>query len=199
MRFVLGLIVGIALGAGGLYVAQRVLRDEPAETASPTADAGPDRAQAQAKSAGRKKRRGTGGAAGSAEAPPDEPIPVLTDADRAMRAEGDSLTARAAALDLSDEREPRDLEQGEIDAAFAPRVDAIVGCITGARGAAPLTGRIDAGVVVSAGGRVVKSRVEAPAWLISRGLGRCVRRELAALRFPATGKEHVVTVPFDLD
>jgi hypothetical protein len=54
------------------------------------------------------------------------------------------------------------------------------------------------GLVVGPHGRVVKSRVEAPAWLLRHGLYRCVRREVSALRFPAAGKDTVVTVPFNL-
>jgi hypothetical protein len=194
MRFVLGLLVGVALGAGGLYLVQKLTREETPVAAAPTIDAGPTRPQA--KNGSKKKRRGVPAAAPGAG---DEPIPVLTDADRAMRAEGDSLTARPIEMDLGEDSEPRDLEQGEIDAAFGARVDAIIGCVVAARGNAELTGRITAGVVVAADGRVTKSRVEAPAWLLAHGLGRCVRRELSAMRFPATGKEHVVSVPFDLD
>jgi hypothetical protein len=51
---------------------------------------------------------------------------------------------------------------------------------------------------VDAAGRVTRTHVEAPAYLVHHGLYDCARRSLTALRFPATGRETVVTVPFDV-
>jgi hypothetical protein len=182
---VLGLIVGGAAGAGGMYL--HVTR-APAVTPSPAEPPPP------APPAKRKPRRAAAPSAG------DEAPPVVSAADLRIAAEGDTLRAAPLALDLgAGAPEPRDLAQDEIDGTFARRAGAIIACITAARGQAPVNGRVVAGVVVGADGRVTRSRVEAPAYLLRRGLGGCARRELAALRFPATGRETVVTVPFDVE
>ena len=95
--------------------------------------------------------------------------------------------------------EPRELTQEEIDGAFAKRATGIIACITAARGEWPVTGRVNAGVLVAEDGSVAKSRIEAPAYMIKAGLGRCARKELSRLSFPATGRQTVVTVPFDIE
>jgi len=205
-RFLAGILVGLLAGGGGVYVALVVLgpdRGEP--TARPAAD---PQAPAEGDKGDRRKRRrgggraragGTGGGEGEGEVG-DEPIPTLAPGDEKIVAEGDALRPRARTLDMADEgQEVRDLEQGEIDAAVGARAQAIIGCISDARGAAPLSGRVTVGFVVSGRGSVAQTRVEAPAYLMRNGLARCVRPKLAALRFPATGKDTVVTVPFDVN
>jgi hypothetical protein len=117
----------------------------------------------------------------------------------AAGAEGDVLKPRDTNVDLgAGGAEVRDLSQAEIDGTFGGAASGITSCITQARGAAPVTGTISVGVVVGPDGRVVKSRVEAPAWLLRHGLYRCVKREVSGLRFPAAGRDTVVTVPFNL-
>lgn len=193
LRFLFGVILGVVIGAGGVLGYLELERTEKkpvAEVTPPDAGAGPR------KSPGKKRR---GKTASAAPADPDAPVPELTAADRMVRAEGEALVAKASTLDMADGTEPRDLEQGDIDGAFGARADDIINCITTARGNAPLGGRVTAGVVIGADGRVARTRVEAAAYLLDRGMGRCVRRVLSSLRFPATGKEHVVTVPFDIE
>jgi hypothetical protein len=199
-RFLAGLLVGVLLGAGGAYFVFGRKKAEPTIAAAPAADAG------VADPAGKKKKgrgRGLGGAGHRAgdvgDEGGDEPIPELSAADLAPGAEGDALKARDTNLDLgAGGAEVRDLSQGEIDGTFGGAASGITSCITAARGAAPVTGTISVGLVVGPDGRVVKSRVEAPAWLLRHGLYRCVRREVSGLRFPAAGKDTVVTVPFNL-
>ncbi len=193
--FVVGLLIGALAGAGAVFF---VMRDKgkaaPAVAGRPAADAG------VAKKGG-KKRGGPGRGAGSApgvDSPidDDEPAPVLSAADLRMAAEGDSLSRGAQNLDLGSEDGARDLTRAEIDDAMAGASDAIGACIVDATGAAELSGRITAAVVVGPDGRVTQTRVEAPAWLLRHGLGGCVRPKLRGLRFPATGKESVVKYPF---
>lgn len=195
--FVLGLCVGALLGAGGVWLA---LRDRAAPrgavTVAPGADAGV--------AAGKKKKRGGargggGGGMGGGEAGEagDEPAPVLGPADLRMTAEGDSLSRGAQNLDFAaGGEEPRELTQGEINGAMSGVQGAIGECIVNATGNAELSGRINAGVVVGPDGRVTQTRVEAPAYLMKRGLASCVRARLRGLRFPSTGKESVVKYPF---
>ena len=42
-------------------------------------------------------------------------------------------------------------------------------------------------------------RSMAPAYLLRHGLYRCVRREIAGLRFPAVGRDTVVSFPVSLE
>lgn len=193
MRFagglILGLILGGAAGAGGMYVYS---------TRAPAAIAPlPPEAPATPEKKGKRPRRVASATTRDEASATDEPPPVVTEADLRVGSEGDALRVGAVSMDMSaGGGEVRDLEQEEIDGTFARRSEAIIACITRARGAAEVNGRVVAGVVVGADGRVVKSRIEAPAYLLRHGLGACARRELAALRFPATGRETVVTVPF---
>jgi hypothetical protein len=187
MRFsgglLLGLILGGAGGAGATYV---LLQPKEPELAPLPPPSDPPSSKKP-----RKPRR--------AARPAGEPAPeALTAEDLRVRAEGDALRAAATEIDMAGGAEARALTQEEIDSAIAARGAAIVDCITRARGDAEVTGRVTAGMVVAADGRVVKSRIEAPAYLLERGLATCARRELAALRFPAAGRETVVTVPFDV-
>ena len=189
------MIVGVLLGGGGTYVVlARKGEAEPAVATAPAGDAG----VADPK----KKKKGKPGLrrpAGGGEDFSDEPIPELSAADLVQGAEGDSLKPRPRDVDLSEgSAEVRDLSQAEIDGTFGGAASGITECITQARGPAPVTGKIVVGLVVDPDGKVARSRVEAPAWLLRHGLYRCVRREVSSLRFPAAGRDTVVTVPFDL-
>lgn len=212
MRFagglVLGLVVGAGLGAGGVWLA---LRPEAPVVAAEIAsvDAAP-------KKAGKKKRRvrkkvagGGGGGVASAggggggvveEEWVEEDVPSVSASDLAQGSEGDVLKPRARTVDLgAGGADTRNLTQAEIDGAVRARADAITRCIVDARGAAEVRGRVVIGVVVGPDGSPTAARVEAPRWLLEHGLGRCVRPTLLGLRFPAAGKDTVVTVPFDVE
>ena len=204
MRFLAGLLVGVLVGGGGAYLVFGRKKAETTIAEAPAADAGV--AEANGK---KKKGRGRGGGGrrtgtdfideGGGDGADDTPIPELTAADVAPGAEGDVLKPRDTNVDLgAGGAEVRDLSQAEIDGTFGGAASGITSCITQARGAAPVTGTISVGVVVGPDGRVVKARVEAPAWLLRHGLYRCVRREVSGLRFPAAGRDTVVTVPFNL-
>ncbi len=187
LRFLAGLLVGLAAGGAAVYFL--VPRAAPAPMAVAPAPAPAERP--------RRPRRGPRTPARATEpTEPAEPV-ALTAADLRSTTDGDALRA-GVSLDMSSEVEPRDLTQDEIDAAFARRADALVRCITDARAGASLSGRVVAGVVVDPVGRVLRTRVEAPAWLVRHGLYACARPVLLGLRFPAAGKESVVTIPFDL-
>jgi hypothetical protein len=182
-RFAAGLLVGLVLGGLGVYLA---LRPKLAVVTPAAPAAAPD--------AGRPRHRR---AATHPSSPAADEAPIeLGAADRQTLAAGDALRA-SDTIDMAG-AEARALTQGEIDAAMAARADDVIRCITQARGAAPVTGSVLAGVVVDGAGRVTRTRVEAPAYLVHHGLYDCARRPLAALRFPATGRETVVTVPFDV-
>jgi len=186
--FVVGLVIGAAAGAGAVLLLTRERGRSAAGVQAAAADAGVVARRT-------KKPRGGGNTRGPGE-PGDEPAPVLGPADLKMVAEGDSLARGPVEMDLGSEGGARELTQGDIDGAMAGASDAIGECIVSATGAAELSGRVNAGVVVGPDGRVTQTRVEAPAYLMRRGLGGCVRARLRGLRFPATGKESVVKYPF---
>jgi len=184
---VVGLLVGGGLGAGGMWLYRR-----PAPTV--VAVAPPATPERPAPPPQHPRRRGTRPPAG-APGTTDETI-VLSAADQQMTSAGDALRAETT-LDMS-QTEARDLGSEEIDSAVGQRKEAIIGCLRDSRGAAPLAGRVVVGMVVDANGRVTKTRVEAPAYLVRHGLYDCTRRAVADLRFPAVGRSTVVNVPFTI-
>lgn len=180
-----GLLVGAGLGAGGMWLYRRPAA--PVAVVAPAA--APERPSAPTP---HTRRRGTRAPAGAAT---DETI-VLSAADQQTTTAGDALRAETT-LDMS-QTEARDLSSDEIDATVGRRSEAIIGCLRDARGNAPLSGRVVVGMVVDASGRVTKTRVEAPAYLVHHGLYDCARRAVADLRFPAVGRSTVVSVPFTI-
>jgi hypothetical protein len=180
MRALVGFLLGLVAGGLGVYL---LVRRAPAvaPTVAP-APAAPD--------AGRPRHRRPGAARAPAS---DEVRPE----DLQPASAGDALRADDS-IDMATGGEARALGQAEIDGTVAGRAEDIIRCIRDARGAAPVAGRVVAGMVVDATGRVIKTRVEAPAYLIRHGLYDCARRPLGALRFPAAGRETVITVPFDV-
>ncbi len=199
-RFLAGLLVGMLLGGGGAYF---VFARK--SSAGPTvAAAAPDAGVADPGGKKKAKGRGAGGVRrggdlGGNEEFADEPIPELSAADLAMGAEGDSLKPRPRDVDLSNDTEVRDLTSSEINGAIGASQQEVTDCITQARGPAPVTGTITVGMIVDPEGRVLRSRVEAPSWLLRHGLYRCVRRAVSSLRFPSVGKDTVVTFPVNLN
>ncbi len=195
-----GLLAGVLFGAAGAYAVW--IRD-PGR--SPVASEAPPAAlSGSAKRPTARKREPSPSRPGD-----DNPV-VLSADDTRILAEGDVLRPRPRSLDLGDpgwnpgseERqgpEGRDLTQAEIDRTLESQGGSIMECIEEARGRAELSSRVRLGFVVGAGGSVSQARVEAPAYLMRRGLYRCARAALRALRFEPTGKDNVVTVSFDLD
>jgi hypothetical protein len=188
IRFLMGVIVGAVLGAGALYVYLK----RPLPAAAPE-----EKPIAGAATSAPKQPRGKKGA--RPEAPREGGVITIRPEDLKRVSEGESLKPSAARVDMSEVDDSHDLTQGEIDGAVATQADGIIRCITDARGEAEVSGEITAGMLVDAKGSVARTRVEAPAYLMKRGLGTCVRPLLAQVRFPAPGRETVVTVPFRVD
>lgn len=207
MKFALGLLLGIAIGVGGTLVVVR--RGGEAKVA---AEVKPDAAPVAKK--GKKKKRvkrrvaAAGGAkptAGGAPAPVEteewveEEVPELGASDLAQGSEGDSLKPRARNLDMGSAGDVSDLSQADIDGAIRARADGITRCIVDARGAAEVRGRVVVGMIVGPQGTPIATRIEAPRWLLEHGLYRCAKPVMLSMRFPAAGKDTVVTVPFDVE
>jgi hypothetical protein len=187
---ILGLILGVVAGAGGAYVYFERQRPPAPSAAAPVAPPTPDKPQ-------KPRRRGGNKAVASSLQVPVDPTIVLTPADQKVVTAGDSLKSEST-LDMTAGGDSRELAADEIDAALSTQSPALLRCLTESRGAAPVVGKIVFGVVVDGSGRVTRTRVEAPSYLIHRGLYDCARKALAALRFPAAGRETVVTVPYDV-
>jgi hypothetical protein len=206
--FVVGLAVGLAVGAGGAYLALE--RPWSSSAKAPSADAGVAVASADggapAKGKGKGKRKRGGGGGSGADVGDEalagdevyEPPPVLTAADRAMSWKGDAVSLPPRTIDMAGGDEGRPLDSGEINGVLQSDGDAIVSCIAKARGAAQLEADITVKMLVGGDGRVTASRVRAPAYLFDHGLLACAQRAARGLRFPSTGAATVVDAPFEL-
>jgi hypothetical protein len=194
--FWIGLFVGAALGAGGVYLglAKPWAGGEEA-TATVSADAGPELATKGKKRRKRRKRRKKAGSDGVL----GDPIVELSAADRKLVWSGQRVALEPRDVDFaSGDDGGRPLDQGEINAGISSRSDAVIDCIKEARGNAELSATITLRALVEGTGRVSRSRVRAPKYLVDNGVASCIRREAKSMRFAATGAQTVVSVPFDL-
>jgi hypothetical protein len=160
--------------------------------AAVTPDAGVDPAVATKAKKKRRPRHGGGGAA-----PVDsEEAATLTDADMRMLWKGDQVERPPASVDMSAGGDARSLDGGEIQDAIDSGGGALRDCVARGVGVASWSGDVTVKLLVDGGGRVVKTRVHAPAFTFDHGLLSCMRQGAARLRFPAVGGWTVVTVPF---
>ena len=200
-KFLVGLVLGVLVGGGVTYVQLDGWpgKDDPVDEALPDAASEPDD-ERDGKRRRRRRgrgRRAPGGNTTTTDVVIDEDI-ELSARDRQVITVGDSLALSERTVDMAG-GDTRNLSQGEIDGAIRQRADAIIGCITRARGPAPLSGRVNVGFVVDARGNVTRQRIEAARYLVDEGLVRCLGPVLSRLSFPAVGKETVVRVPFDFE
>jgi hypothetical protein len=198
----LGLVIGLVVGAGGMYLA---LRPPWGGHATAPPDAGPvasvpvDAPPAKPK---KKRRRpaGTPNAQNPGGDDTDEPEPqpiVLTEADRRLEWRGDEVALPAHKVDMGAGGEGRPLDDGEINGAFANDAGVRTCVANGATGT-DLHATITVKMLVDGSGRVTKSRVQAPHYLHEHGLLACTQHALARMHFPATGAPTVVTIPVNL-
>ncbi len=199
MKFWLGLVIGGALGATATYLALERPWVSPARTtpAVQVATAPHDAGVAPKKGHGKRTTRTTT-AAGTVEREVDDEV-VLTDGDRALEWRGDAVLLPARTLDLAGGGDGRPLDDGEIQGAVAGGSGAMIDCIKGAVGGAPLSGAVTLSLLVGADGKVSKLRVRAAHYLHEHGLLACARRAGRGLPFPSTGAPTVVTVPYELN
>jgi hypothetical protein len=200
LKFLLGLVTGVALGAVATYLALERPWQAPAKPppevavgTPPPVDAGPSP---------RKGKRRTGRTttpAGTVERQVDDDL-VLSAADRALEWRGDAVALPPRTIDLGGAGDDgRPLDDGEIQGAVGRGARAMVDCVAGAAGGAPLVATITVSMLVGGDGAVQKLRVRAPRYLHEHGLLACARGAARGLPFPATGAPTVVTVPFVLN
>ncbi|MCW5808531.1 MAG: hypothetical protein KIT31_39640 [Deltaproteobacteria bacterium] len=218
MRGSLGLVIGLVVGAGGMYLVLRPPWAGRGDETAPTEPRGSAAAAGKGSGSGKppKKKppdprgasRPHGGAARPAsstdgandEATFDEPAaPALTDGDRRMEWRGDDVTLPPRTVDMASGTESRTLDDGEINATIGAQSGGVRDCIVqGAKGT-DLRASITIVLVVDGTGRVTRSRLEAPRYLFDKGnLLTCAQRALRQMKFPATGAPTKVTFPAQL-
>lgn len=132
----------------------------------------------------------------------DEPEPIkLSAADLKNVGQGDDLSKPdVLRLDMSDDKQARELDQDDIDARFRPVEGEIIGCIGSARPDPEtyIPGKVTVKFKIQRSGQVSAVRVEGPAILQKGGLYGCIRGVVGRLRFPVSGSGQIVTYPFSL-
>jgi hypothetical protein len=202
VKFWLGLAIGAAVGSAAMYLGMTQPWSRPAP--APTVAAAPVDAGA-APATGKRKRRGRGGGGGGGGGGDVEageelaPAVVLTEADRRLEWRGDEVALPSTKMDMAGGgEEGRALDGREIQSTIARDGQPMLDCIVKATGAAELEATVTVKMLVDPTGRVVKSRIQAPAYLFGNGLLACARRAVGGLGFPRTGAHTVVTQPLDL-
>jgi hypothetical protein len=204
----LGLVIGVAIGAGAMYLGLRppwagrtaVASDAGVIAAAP-ADAGSGKAPKK------KKHHGGGGARPGSDVPggsdgdPEETEPaaiVLTAADRALEWRGDDVALPPQNIDVGGAGDARGLDDGEIQATISGQAGGVKDCVVQGATGTDLRAQIVVKLLVDKTGRVTKSRIQAPHYMQDKGLLPCAKRALGGMHFPATGAPTVVTLPVNL-
>ena len=197
--FAIGLVLGCALGAGGMFFGLRFRAGPSAQTAEPisaTKVESPTTTKSVRKKGKRPTKRRTGGAAVAPN--PCGPIEI-SDAQRKQTWRGPSVALPAADVDFeAGSGSPSSLTSGQINAGIGSARTKLTECIAKARGRAEIAASIKLRFLVDAAGRVGPVRVQAPAYLHERGLLGCVRGALGSASFAATGAPTMVNLPFKL-
>ncbi len=208
MRGSLGLVIGLVVGAGGMYLALRPPWGGRATTTTPI-DAGPVAqvpGDAGPSAKPKKKRRrppGTvtppGQAASDEEYEETEPLPVLTAGDRQFEWRGDDVTPPPTKIDMGGGAEARPLDSGEINGTLGSQAGPVKDCVIASVTNTDLRGEFHVKLLVDRNGKVSKSRVQAPRYTFGKGLLTCVQRAAGRMKFPATGGFTSVDVPVSVN
>lgn len=213
----LGLVIGGAVGAAGMYLALRPPWAGHATQPSDAAVIALAPADAAVKKPVKKRvhrRPAAGGGAGGgptvAGGSDDEAwanqgdsveetgpqVIHLSDADRALEWRGDDVSPPPRKIDMSSDARP--LDDAEIRSTIASQSGAVQSCVVQAATNADVRGTITVKMVVDASGRVTRSKLQAPRYLFEHGLLACVKGALGHVKFPATGMPTLVTMPVNL-
>jgi hypothetical protein len=197
VAFLLGFLLCAGLAAGGYFLLLPRLQLDPCQACGvgTRCEAGTCVATAAPPPAPQKRRSRPPRSPRSEE---ERPQIVLKPGDLKPATVGDNL-ARTEVIDLTrDEGGERELSQDDIDRVFQPAQSSIVACIDEARGEADLAGRMTVSFRIQRSGQVSGVRLEAPSYLVHRGLYGCVRPVVLGLRFPPSSRGQVVSYPFTL-
>jgi hypothetical protein len=205
VRGSIGLVIGVAVGAGAMYLVLRPPWDPRATTSTstgpPVVRVGVDAGVPKAKP---KRRRPAHATPATPQASDDEleaaaPL-ALTAADRALDWRGDEVVLPARTLDLAGSGAAgRPLDDGEIRATIRSQAGGVKDCVVEGATGTDLRAAITVKLLVDGRGRVTRSRVHAPRYLHDRGLLACTQRALGRVEFPATAGATIVTLPVTLE
>ncbi len=209
MRGSLGLVIGLVVGAGGMYLALRPPWGGGATTTTPI-DAGTVSQVPRDAGAGgkvkKKRRRPPGTVALPGQSPGSdeeyeetEPLPVLTASDRQFEWRGDDVTPPPTKIDMGGGAEARPLDSGEINGTIGSQAGPVRDCIIGSVTNTDLRGEFHVKLLVDGSGRVTKSRVQAPRYAFAHGLLLCAQRPAGRMKFPATGGFTSVDLPINVN
>jgi hypothetical protein len=199
----LGLGIGLVVGAGAMYLTLRPPWGAPSALAP--SDAGALAAPPDAGVPGKPKpKRRAGRPSGTIAAPPGsedqeetEPVP-LTEADRRLEWRGDEVAPPPRKIDMAAGAEARPLDDGEINAVIGDQTGGVRDCVVQGATGTDLRATIAVKLIVDGNGRVTRSRLNAPRYLFEHGLLGCAQRALGRMKFPATGAPTLVTFPVNL-
>jgi hypothetical protein len=159
---------------------------------------GSDAGVAKPKPKQRRSRVATPGAP-SGDPEPEEVAPLsLTAADRALEWRGDEVALPPQNIDLAAGSEARSLDDAEINATINSQAGGVKDCVVQGATNTDLHAMITVKLLVDGKGRVSRSRVHAPRYLLEHGLLGCTQRALGRIHFPATGGATLVTLPVNL-
>jgi hypothetical protein len=214
----LGLVIGLVVGAGGMYLAVRA--PWASQGTSPN-DAGMVAAapgDAGVKKQGGKKRprrhapgtpgtpgmgslvsggeEGWGGGDTVEEVGPQ--LVQLSAAERAMEWRGDDTTPPKQTINMGATDDARPLSDDEIRQVIDSQSAGVQSCVVQAATNTDLSGTITVRMIVDGSGRVTRSKLQAPRYMHEHGLLSCVKGALSRIKFPSTGAATLVTMPINL-
>jgi hypothetical protein len=211
----MGLVIGLVVGAGGMYLALRppwarhdTAASRPEQVATAPSDAGVAKPTRKRRHGGRRPASGgqsfAGGededwanSGGGEETEPPRLV-QLSAGDRALEWRGDDTSPPKQKLDMSNDADARSLDNGEIQGVISSQSGAAQSCFVRAAENTDLAGSFTVKMVVEGNGRVTRSRVQAPHYMFSQGLLACVQGAVRGMKFPATGMPTLVTLPVSL-
>jgi hypothetical protein len=206
VRGSIGIVIGLVIGAGGMYLALRP--PWGGVPASAPVDAGVASAPPTDAGSGTKRPKKKRGPAGTVAVPgghdeeeyyeETEPLAVLTAADRRLEWRGDDVALPATKIDMGGGGAARALDDGEINSTISAQAGGVRECVIQGATNTDLRATITVKLLVDGNGRVSKSRMQAPRYLFHKGLMPCVQRAVGRMKFPATGAPTLVTLPVNL-
>ena len=128
----------------------------------------------------------------------EAPALVLTASDRALEWRGDEVALPARTIDMAGGGEARGLDDGEINGVIGSQAGAVKDCVVQGATGTDLRATITVKLLVDGRGKVTRSRIQAPRYLLEHGLLGCTQRAVGRLHFPATGGATIVTLPVNL-
>ena len=214
----MGLVIGLVVGAGGMYLALRppwahhdTAPPPTDQVAQAPTDAGVGKPTKKKRGGGGRRPSGNGGGtsfaggededwanSGGGDEVASPKLVELSASDRALEWRGDDTSPPKQSLDMSNNAEARSLENSEIQGVISSQSGPAQSCFVRAATNTDLAGSFNVKMVVDGNGRVSRSRVQAPRYMFSQGLLACVQGAVKGMKFPATGAPTLVTLPVTL-